>query len=187
MDAGNIVRFIRTLVILAAIFAIIGAITIAFDLTSYLATETKSIGPDDATQKALIVYDPGLMGMGKKSAAWMGNGMVTLGYNVTVAGIRSKGVENATDYDAMIVIAPDYSWGMPGVVGDYINASHLNASAIIGIYTVRDILGDENSTPMMIALQEKGIAGATIRQDYVDAFDHGAEERAYAFIYRLLN
>jgi hypothetical protein len=186
MDAGDVVRFVATLLILAAILAAIGGAVMALDLTSYMATDRTTIGPEDAARKALIVYDPGITGTAKKSALWMGNDLATRGYNVTVAGVRSRGAENATEYSPVVLVAPAYAWGLPGTAKDYARSAQINGSAILGIYSIGEFPGVDGSTAGAEASwSEAADPGATCR-GYVSAWDPDAEERSYAFIYDLL-
>lgn len=186
MDAGDVARFGATLLTLAALLAAVGGAVMALDLTSYLATDRMTMGPEDVARKALIVYDPGITGTAKKSALWMGNDLATRGYNVTVAGVRSQGAENATEYSPVVLVAPAYAWGLPGTAKAYAGSACLDGGAILGIYSIGEFPGvDGSKAGAEASWNVAADPGATCR-GYVSAWDPDAEERSYAFIYELL-
>lgn len=184
MGNSGITGAIRTLIILLLIFATIVGIVILFDLASYLATGTEHLQADNATGKALIVYDPGIMGMGSRSAHWMGDDLKSRGYTVSVSGIRSDGAENATEYDKVIVIGPTYFGGPTGPISAYLETVRLKPGARVGVYAISGLQGDDASLQMRKILEDRSIAVKSAGS--VGAWDEGAEEKSYAFIFRLL-
>ncbi|WP_424357266.1 hypothetical protein [Methanocella sp. MCL-LM] len=180
----DIFRSVQTIIILSIIFTIIVAIATIFDLPSYLATDTEQLSADNATSKALIVYDPGIMGMGTRTAHWLGEDLRIRGYEVNISGIRSHGIENATDMDVVIVIGPTYFDGPTGPISGYLQQVQTKPGARIGIYSITGLLGDDAGPQMRRALEDRSIVVKSA--DSVSAWDKGAEEKSYAFIFGML-
>lgn len=176
---------VKTILALLVIFAIIVAIVCLLDLMSYTATGQETLTPDgNPAGKALIVYDPGIMGMGPRTAHWMGSDLYSRGYLVNVSGIRSEGVENATDRDIVIVIGPTYFGGPTGPMVAYLENVQLKPDAKIGILAVSGLRGDDASGRMKEVLEKRPITVKSVGS--VGAWDKDAEEKSYTFIFSLL-
>ncbi len=185
MGLSDIFRSLRTIISLLVIFIIIVAIVTQFDLMSYTASGHQTLTPDgNVTGKALIVYDPGIMGMGTRSAHWMGDDLRTRGYSVNISGIRSPGIENATENEMVIVIGPTYFGGPTGPITSYLNSIQLKPDAIVGIYAVSGIQGDDAGMQMRTVLENRSVAVKS--SGSVGAWDKDAEEKSYSFIFSLL-
>ena len=175
---------IRAIASLLLIFIIIVGIISYFDLMSYTATGHEILPADNAKGMALIVYDPGMMGMGAKTAHWMGHDLQVRGYEANVSGIRSEGIQNATAYDIIIVIGPTYIGGTPGPVRGYLEKAQLKPDARIGVLAIRGLKGDDASAGMREVLENRSIAVKV--NGNIGAWDTDAEEQSYAFTYSLL-
>jgi len=185
MSLSSISGMARTIVVLLLIFTIIVATVTFFDLMSYTATGHKTLTHDDNVKgKTLIVYDPGIMGMGARSAHWMGNDLHTRGYSVNISGIRSPGIENATDMDLIIVIGPTYFGGPTAPITSYLNNVQLKSDARAGIYSVSGLQGDDAGAEMRKILENRSVKVKSSAS--VGAWDKDAEEKSYAFIFSLL-
>ena len=87
------------------------------DLGSYLAAGSENSPHDNPKGNALIVYDPGLTGAGRRAASWIATDLQNMRYNVTVAGIRSADAMNASGRDVVIFIGPTLAGKPPGSGG----------------------------------------------------------------------
>jgi flavorubredoxin len=174
----------RTLVILLLIFAVIASVVVLFDLPSYLATGTERLPSENAAGKALIVYDPGVMGMGARSANWMGTDLHSRGYQVDISGIRSPGIENATDADILIVIGPTYFSSPTEPVSAYLQTVRTKPDARMGVYVVSGLMGDDAGPRMINILNNRSVFVKS--NSSVSAWDKEAEEKSYSFIFSIL-
>ena len=181
---ADIHKSVKTIITLIIIFTLIVAIVTIFDLPSYLATDTEQLPSDNDMGKALIVYDPGIMGMGLRTAHWMGEDLRTRGYEVNLSGIRSGGIDNATEYEVVIVIGPTYFGSPTGPVSAYLENAQIKSGARVGVYTVSGLLGDDASPQMRKTLETRSIKVKSAGS--VSAWDTGAEEKSYAFIFNML-
>ncbi|WP_048198750.1 hypothetical protein [Methanocella arvoryzae] len=181
---ADILKGAKTIVTLIIIFTLIVAIATIFDLPGYLATDTEQLSADNATSKALIVYDPGIMGMGLRTAYWMGEDLRTRGYDVNLSGIRSGDIENATGYEVVIVIGPTYFGGPTGPISAYLKQVQTKPGARVGVYAVSGLLGDDASREMRKVLEDRSVIVKSAGS--VSAWDRGAEEKSYAFIFSMM-
>ena len=182
---SDIFRSLRTIIALLVIFIIIVAIVTQFDLMSYTATGHETLTPDNNVKgKTLIVYDPGIMGMGQHSAHWMGEDLRTRGYSVNISGIRSPGIENATENDMVIVIGPTYFGGPTGPITSYLNKVQIKSDAKVGVYSISGIQGDDAGIQMRKILENRSVTVKSTGS--VGAWAKDAEEKSHMFIFSLL-
>lgn len=185
MASLSISQHIWSIIALTLIFSSIITVITIFDLTSYLPTGHETLLPiNNAIGAALIVYNLDVNGMGTGSAKWVGSDLRIRGYETTVAGIRSDGIENATDKDIMIVIGPTYFGGPTSSVTAYLQTLQTKPDAKVGIYTISGMFGDDASLHMRNILENRSVEVKS--NSSISAWDKDAEERSYAFIFSIL-
>lgn len=108
---------------------------IALNLMSYTATGSETLNPVETVKgKALVVYDPGLSGAAKKAANDIAEDLESKGYEVDIAGVRSKTAANAQDYDIIIAGGPIY-WGkVSNSIDKYIKTIKVPENVKIGVF-----------------------------------------------------
>jgi flavorubredoxin len=132
MDILTIIGLVIGLIIVVAIVAMA---FIAFDLMSYTATGSETLNPaGNSKGNALVVYDPGLSGAGKKAAMDIAEDLKSKGYKVDLAGVRSKTAVSKLDYDIIIAGGPMY-WGkVSKSIDTYLKTLKLPENVKIGVF-----------------------------------------------------
>ena len=173
-----------TTLLLSLLFGELLTMAALLDLASYTATGSEVRLHDNEKGTALIVYDPGITGAGRRAATWMADDLQLRRYNVTVAGIRSADAMNATGKDVVIFIGPTLAGKPPGPVAGCLGNMTFGPGSRVGILAIRGFLGDEAGTAMRNALQARGIPVAETAS--ISPLDRDIEKQSYAFVYRLL-
>lgn len=132
MDILFIIGLIIGLIIVVSIglYAVI-----ALNIMSYTATGGKTLSPvGEANGKALVVYDPGLSRAAKKAANDIAEDLKSKGYEVDLAGVKSKTAASAEDYDVIIAGGPMY-WGkVSSSIDTYLKTLNVSESVKIGVF-----------------------------------------------------
>jgi hypothetical protein len=103
-------------IVFAVIFVLVVLVVSVFtafaiDLSSYGATDSKSLNPvGSSIGCALVVYDPGFSGAAKQDATKIADDFQAKGYTVDLAGVRSRAAGNKSGYDIIVAGGPMY-WG----------------------------------------------------------------------------
>lgn len=176
--------FIKIFLSLVLLFGVIWITVALLDVASYTASDARTVPHDSAVGKALIVYDPGLMGTGKRTADWMASDLSSRGYEVTVAGIRSEGITDATGYNILIVISPTSAGNPMGLVTGYLKEVRTGAGTVTGVFGIRGLMGDDSSGAMFQILERRTIHVKA--KSSITPWDEKAEESSYEFVYDLL-
>jgi flavorubredoxin len=101
-----LVVFLVLVVLVVSVFT-----AFAIDLSSYGATDSKSLNPTGTSiGRALVVYDPGFSGAAKQDATKIAEDLQTKGYTVNLAGVRSGTAGEKSGYDIIVAGGPMY-WG----------------------------------------------------------------------------
>jgi menaquinone-dependent protoporphyrinogen IX oxidase len=133
-----LVKAAKIIGVLILIFIVLMVAMIAFlkfDIMSYTATGSETI-KGNSTAQALIVYDPGLSGNPENVANLMASDLNARGYNVTVAGIRSNGISDASEYSVVIVGGPIYYGSPTDPVRSYLQNVKLSENSKVGVYAL---------------------------------------------------
>jgi menaquinone-dependent protoporphyrinogen IX oxidase len=133
MDIITIVLLVILLLILAIIFS---SAFIFLDLMSYTARGAKSITSSRSViGNALVVYNPGISRMAKNTANDIANKLKSKGYNVNLAGIKSKTASNTIGYKIVIVGGPMYMGKATKSIENYLKNLKLQKDVKLGIFT----------------------------------------------------
>jgi hypothetical protein len=185
MTSGGSARFLMTTLLLSLLFGELLTMAALLDLASYTATGSEVRLHDNEKGNALIVYDPGITGAGRRAATWIADDLQLRRYNVTVAGIRSAEAMNASDDDVVIFIGPTLAGKPPGPVASCIENVTVDQGSQVGILAIRGFLGDEAGPAMQDILQARGISVTETAS--VGPLDRDIEQQSYAFVIRLLS
>ncbi len=184
MTPDGFKKFLLTTLLMSLLFGEMMAMAALLDLGSYLAAGSEVLPHDNPKGTALIVYDPGLTGAGRRAASWIATDLQTMRYNVTVVGIRSAEAMNAGGRDVVIFIGPTLAGKPPGPVAGCLGNVTVNRGSRVGILTIRGFLGDEAGAAMGDMLTARGIPVTEIAS--IGPLDRDIEKQSYAFVYRLL-
>ncbi|MGA9139237.1 MAG: hypothetical protein WBZ29_03375 [Methanocella sp.] len=185
MASEGLKRFLVTTLLLSLMFGELLAIAAMLDLGSYLATGPEEHPHDNPKGAALIVYDPGLTGAGRRAATWMAADLQNMRYNVTVAGVRSPDAMNASGRDVVIFIGPTLAGKPPGPMAYCLGNVTVDPGTTVGIFGIRGLLGDKACPAMRDILQARGITVTALGN--VGPLDRDIEQQSYAFVIRLLS
>jgi hypothetical protein len=184
MTSDGLKRFLLTTLLLSLFFGELLALAALLDLGSFLAAGSEDYPHDNPKGTALIVYDPGLTGAGRRAASWIATDLQTMRYNVTVAGIRSAEAMDAGGMDVVIFIGPTLAGRPPGPVADCLGNVTVDPGARVGVFAIRGFLGDKACPAMRDILQARGISVTTLGN--VGPLDRDIEQQSYAFVIRLM-
>jgi menaquinone-dependent protoporphyrinogen IX oxidase len=126
--------------IFLSIFAILIIVGIAsfslviFDVAGTFAIDTHSLPNGAATEKAIVVYDPGMSGGAKDIATKIGYNLQEAGYDVTLAGVKSSTAANLTGYSYIVVGGPIYAGKPASSIQSYLNSLSPPANAKVGVF-----------------------------------------------------
>jgi len=144
------------IVILVVLAAFAGMAALFMDVMSYTATGSETLNPAGTPAgNALVVYDPGVSGTAKNAAVSMASELLSQGYVVELAGVRSAAAANVSGYDIIIVGGPTYAGNVSSSIAAYLNSLNAPADATIGIFATGSV-GPENDDP---AYMRKFVAG----------------------------
>ncbi len=133
MDIITIVLWVILLLILAII---VSSAFIFLDLMSYTARGAKSITPSgNVLGNALVVYNPGISGMAKNAANDIADILKSKGYNVNLAGVKSKAASSTLGYKIVIVGGPMYMGKATKSIENYLKGLNLQKNVNLGIFT----------------------------------------------------
>jgi flavodoxin len=106
-------------------------------ISSYSATGAVTEKPaSDPKGKALIVYEPGATGQTKKAGEIIGDLLVEKGYEVTLAGVRSKAARDVSGYSLLLVGTPTYVGRPTGPVKKYVKKLQPAGGQTFGMYLI---------------------------------------------------
>ena len=133
MDIITIVLGVILLLILAII---VSSAFIFLDLMSYTARGSKSMTSSrHVVGNALVVYNPGISGMAKNTANDIVNKLKSKGYNINLAGVKSKTASSTLGYKIVIVGGPMYMGKATKSIENYLKGLNLEKDVKLGIFT----------------------------------------------------
>jgi flavorubredoxin len=146
----------KLLKIILAVFAVLIILGIAsfsiviLDVAGNLATGSQTLPNGSATDKALVIYDPGLSGGAKDVATKIGYDLQSSGYDVVLAGVKSSAAANITGYNMIVVGGPIYAGKPASTVQSYLNSLNPPAQTKVGAFGYGSVkVNDSNSTEVM--------------------------------------
>lgn len=114
------------------------------DALSSRATDSETLTPaGTAIGKALVVYNPALMGAPKAAASKIAADLQDKGYEVCLAGISSPAAKNVSGYDVIVVGGPVYGGVVSSSVQSYLKALAPPESAKIGAFASGNNVSEE--------------------------------------------
>ncbi len=191
----------RVFKIILAAFIIFIAITASFaaiiflDLAAYTATSSETLKPNGTPSgTALVVYDPGLSGTAKTVATQIANDLQDQGLTVTLAGIKSIAVANATAYPIIVVGGPVYAGSLTASVRDFLNSLSAQSSSADFELTRLGVFGSGSgaSEPEDITQMRQSVAALSGDGELSDALvvkigqSENLAARTHDFVYSLL-
>src|SRR5665647_179717 len=127
--------------IILAVFAALIIIVVAFgaiillDVEAYIATVSQTLSPAGASAgRAIVIYDPGLLGTAKGVADKVASDLQTTGYMVTLAGVKSSAAGITTGYNIIVVGGPIYAGALTSSTKDVFANLVLDQGGKIGFY-----------------------------------------------------
>lgn len=135
MKLIGIVKIVALVVVIAIVAAFVAMGFVFFDAMSYTATGSETLSPaGNVTGNALVVYDPGITGFAKDTAAKISGGLQAKGYKVVLAGVRSSAAADASEYDVIVAGGPTYAGNVSSSIKSYLHDLKPSQNARIGIF-----------------------------------------------------
>ena len=147
-------------VTLAALVAVLVAfivfmVYVGSDTLSSRATGSEVLNPDGvATGKALVVYNPGLSGAPREASTQIANDLKAMGYEVTLAGVKSAAAANVSGYGVIVAGGPIYGGKVSPSIETYLRELSPPANARVGAFAI----GGSNGKPFPDAAWLKATA-----------------------------
>lgn len=117
---------------------------VVFDVLSYTATGFETLEPQGTPAgKALVAYDPAVLGSAKNAADKIAKDLQSRGYEVDFAGVRSSSISNVSGYDVIVVGGPVYIGNASNSVKAYLADMKPSADAKIGVFATGGTKIDE--------------------------------------------
>jgi flavodoxin len=154
----------------------------------FRSSESLTIKPEGAvTGKTLIVYDPGLSGGTKNAASYMAEDLKAKGYEVKLAGVRSKEASDISGYNILIVGSPTYGAKPTGPITSYLENLKSPGNITAGVYALSGGDTQDAEVIMVQMLQNKSIPVKVSVKYGHSAFGASANRSQYSdFISQLL-
>jgi flavodoxin len=104
-------------------------------IVSFSAKEVDTLSPEGERKgKALIVYEPGAVGLTKKVAEHIAGELLRRGYEVKAAGIRAPEAKDTTGYDILVYGTPTYLGRPTGAFKKLVKSLRPAAGQVFGIF-----------------------------------------------------
>jgi flavodoxin len=146
-------KILKIIIVLFASLIIVGIASfsiVILDVAGTLATGTHPLPNGAPIGQAMVVYDPGLSGGAKDVATKIGYDLQTAGYNVVLAGVKSKTAANNTGYDILVIGGPISAGKPASSIQAYLNSLNPPATAKVGAFGYGSVkVDDTNSTVVM--------------------------------------
>jgi flavodoxin len=174
---------------------IIGIVLVVIILLSMIAwfigiarsRDSKTIkSAGSITSKALIVYDPGLSGGTKTAAGYMAEDLKSKGYEVKLAGIRSREALDTSGYDLMIVGSPTYGATPTEPIISYLSILKPPENITIGVYSLSGSDVPDSNLVMEQILKDESILVKVSTKFGRSVFGAGDKSKYSNFISQLL-
>jgi len=102
---------------------------------SFGAKGTVTLKPEGGRKgRALVVYEPGAVGLTKRAADEIGKELLGNGFEVNVSGIRSPEARDTANYNVLVLGTPTYIGRPPYVFKDYVKNLRPVNDQVIGIF-----------------------------------------------------
>ncbi len=131
----------KTLKIILIVFAVLVIAFFSFlgfvflDVMAYTATGSQTLTPSNSSVgRALVVYDPGLLGNAKGIAEKVAVDLQTNGYIVTLAGIKSSAALNTSGYSVIVAGGPVYGGSLTSSVVSFLKSLNPAAEVKVGVF-----------------------------------------------------
>ena len=132
----DILTIILWVILLLILVIIVSSAFIFLDLMSYTARGAKSMtASGKIVGNALVIYNPGISGMAKNAANDIANKLKSKGYNVNLAGVKSKAANSILGYKIVIVGGPMYGGKATKSIENYLKRLNLQKDVNLGIFT----------------------------------------------------
>ena len=131
----KIFKIILISIVIFVIAAVVFALIAFGDFISYTATGTElreHTGP--LKGEALVVYNPGLSGGAKEAASKIADLLVSKGFQVRFAGVRSEAAANTSSYHVIVVGGPVYGGKPVQSVQSYLNNLDPSSETLVGVF-----------------------------------------------------
>ncbi|XES77512.1 MAG: flavodoxin family protein [Candidatus Bathyarchaeia archaeon] len=131
----------KILKIIIAIFAVLIVFFVGFaavmflDISAIGATQSETLTPSGSSAgRALVVYDPGLTGAAKGVADQVSSDLLSSGYTVDLAGVRSNTTEDTTGYAIVVAGGPIYGGAPTSSIKDFLNNLTPDQGTKVGVF-----------------------------------------------------
>jgi flavodoxin len=122
-------------VVAIIVISLAAAGLVALDVTGSFAGGSEKLTPGGtATGKALVVYDPGVMGTAKDAANKIAGDLQSRGYQVVLAGVSSADASNVSGYDVIVAGGPIYAGKVGSSVYSYLEDLKAPDNAKVGAF-----------------------------------------------------
>jgi flavorubredoxin len=141
-------KIIKIIIGIFLMLIIVGFVTVGIvitDVAGNTATDTHPLPNGAATGKALVIYDPGLSGGAKDAATKIGYKLQSAGYDVLLAGVKSKAASNIAEYNVVVVGGPIYAGKPASTIQSYLNSFNPPTNIKVGVFGYGSIQEDNRN------------------------------------------
>jgi hypothetical protein len=184
----KILKIILAIFACFIIIAVSGLGLVILDVAGNFATDTHPLPNGAATQKVLIVYDPGLSGAAKDVATKIGYNFQDSGYDVVLAGVKSQTAANPSGYAFIVVGGPIYAGSPAGTIKSYLDNLNPPNGTEVGVFGFGGVAIDNTDRPAVMA-DVAGLSGdntLTISAAAKITSGNDVDQQCHSFVIRLL-
>jgi hypothetical protein len=135
-ERPNIKKIAIIGVVIILVVSVVFVALALLDVAGYTATGSETLVPTDTPLgKAMVVYDPGLSGLGYQAARVTAEQLLGQGYMVELAGVRSSAAGNLSGCSILIVGGPMYGGHVASSVEEYMKGLSPPSGLKMGVFT----------------------------------------------------
>jgi flavodoxin len=138
------VKIAGVLLVIAILASLAAASIVALDVPSNFATGSEKLTPfGNPTEKALVVYDPGVSGAAKEAATKIAGNLQSKGFDVTLAGVRSAAAADFSGYDIIVAGGPIYAGKVSNSIYSYLDDLRAPDNAKVGAFATGNYASED--------------------------------------------